>query len=422
MSLHLPIRDEPPTLVRRTLDALSRLDYPDFEVLVIDSNTEDPALWEPVAEHCARLGPRFRFFHLGPWPGGKAGALNFGLGETAPDAVVIGVLACGTTVRPDWLRRLVPTFAGPDIGFAWSPPGMIASPWPADAPAPVHPDVLQPGSLVLLRRSAIEAAGGWAEWSLAEDVELGLRLLRDGWHGACASESLGDACQPVGFPDCARERLHHAYGVMQASRAHLGPLLSPFHPALTMRQRGNLLAACLPDLSDALSLVFLVAALTWSAGLVLYRLRFAPPLLTLVPILLLAMTAVRGVHGEPGAGWRGAARAALAGLALSIAAGSGVWQAWLGGRPPAEPLPACSRSIRRLEAVCRETALLLLIGAAIIAIITCRGLAQPGAWAWCGMLLAQSVPCATAVWAALAAEPAASAEPISRLPRGALPR
>ena len=59
-----------------------RLDYPDFEVIVIDNNTTDPALWRPVAEHCARLGARFRFFHLGIWPGFKAGALNFALRET----------------------------------------------------------------------------------------------------------------------------------------------------------------------------------------------------------------------------------------------------------------------------------------------------------------------------------------------------
>ena len=65
VSIHLPICNEPPQMVRQTLDALAGLDYPDFEVLVIDNNTSDPALWEPVAEHCARLGARFRFFHLG---------------------------------------------------------------------------------------------------------------------------------------------------------------------------------------------------------------------------------------------------------------------------------------------------------------------------------------------------------------------
>ncbi len=65
VSIHVAICNEPPHMVRRTLDALAALDYPDFEVLVIDNNTTNPTLWEPVAEHCARLGCRFRFFHLG---------------------------------------------------------------------------------------------------------------------------------------------------------------------------------------------------------------------------------------------------------------------------------------------------------------------------------------------------------------------
>src|SRR5262249_13312678 len=64
VSLHVPACAEPPELVIATLDALAALEYPNYEVLVIDNNTRDPALWRPVAAHCQRLGPRFRFFHL----------------------------------------------------------------------------------------------------------------------------------------------------------------------------------------------------------------------------------------------------------------------------------------------------------------------------------------------------------------------
>ena len=42
----------------RTLDALARLDYDNFEVIVIDNNTPDEATWRPVEEHCRQLGPR----------------------------------------------------------------------------------------------------------------------------------------------------------------------------------------------------------------------------------------------------------------------------------------------------------------------------------------------------------------------------
>ncbi|HEY0767771.1 MAG TPA: glycosyltransferase, partial [Steroidobacteraceae bacterium] len=60
VSIHVPAYNEPPAMLIETLDALARLDYPDFEVLVIDNNTRDEAVWRPVQAHCASLGARFR--------------------------------------------------------------------------------------------------------------------------------------------------------------------------------------------------------------------------------------------------------------------------------------------------------------------------------------------------------------------------
>ena len=39
MSIHLACYNEPPEMVIATIDSLARLDYPNFEVLVIDNNT-----------------------------------------------------------------------------------------------------------------------------------------------------------------------------------------------------------------------------------------------------------------------------------------------------------------------------------------------------------------------------------------------
>ncbi|MGH8121583.1 MAG: glycosyltransferase, partial [Rudaea sp.] len=88
VSIHLATCNEPPEMVILTLDSLAALDYENYEVLVIDNNTKNEDVWKPVEEHCAKLGARFRFFHLNPWPGFKAGALNFGLKETAARAEV----------------------------------------------------------------------------------------------------------------------------------------------------------------------------------------------------------------------------------------------------------------------------------------------------------------------------------------------
>lgn len=75
VTVQVPTYAEPPEVVIGTLDALARLDYPDFEVMVIDNNTADERLWRPVQEHCARLG--FRFLRVEGITGAKAGALNW---------------------------------------------------------------------------------------------------------------------------------------------------------------------------------------------------------------------------------------------------------------------------------------------------------------------------------------------------------
>src|SRR5258707_14328779 len=81
VSIHVPVYNEPPQMVIETLNALARLDYENYEVILLDNNTPDPAAWRPVEAHCRMLdsqagGPRFRFFHFDGIKGFKAGAVN----------------------------------------------------------------------------------------------------------------------------------------------------------------------------------------------------------------------------------------------------------------------------------------------------------------------------------------------------------
>jgi len=76
----------------------------------------------------------FRFFHLPNWPGYKAGALNFGITQTAPDATVIGVIDSDYMVTPDWLRATIPYFDRKEIAFVQAPQDYAM---PAKAPSNV---------------------------------------------------------------------------------------------------------------------------------------------------------------------------------------------------------------------------------------------------------------------------------------------
>ena len=86
VAIHVPTCSEPPAVVLWTLNALSCLRYPNFEVLVVDNNTKEERLWRPVAAYCRHLGERFRFLHVDELAGAKAGALNLALqGPRRPD-------------------------------------------------------------------------------------------------------------------------------------------------------------------------------------------------------------------------------------------------------------------------------------------------------------------------------------------------
>ena len=117
VSLHIPAYNEPPELLIETIKAVERIDYPNFEVVVIDNNTADPAVWGPVEEYC-RDRPRVKFVHVAPWPGYKAGACNLALRRyTDPRAEIIGLVDADDIVQPYYLRETAGYFSDPGLGF-----------------------------------------------------------------------------------------------------------------------------------------------------------------------------------------------------------------------------------------------------------------------------------------------------------------
>ncbi len=80
VSVHIPAYNEPPEILIATIKAVEAMDYPNFEIVVLDNNTPDEATWRPVEEYC-RDRPRVKFVHVAPLPGYKAGACNLALRE-----------------------------------------------------------------------------------------------------------------------------------------------------------------------------------------------------------------------------------------------------------------------------------------------------------------------------------------------------
>lgn len=86
-SIHVATHSDPPHLVIRTLQALLNQDWPSerYEIIVMDNNTTDPALWRRVESFCAAWPDRIRFLHQMDVSGAKAGAPKFGVGKLIGD-------------------------------------------------------------------------------------------------------------------------------------------------------------------------------------------------------------------------------------------------------------------------------------------------------------------------------------------------
>jgi cellulose synthase/poly-beta-1,6-N-acetylglucosamine synthase-like glycosyltransferase/exo-beta-1,3-glucanase (GH17 family) len=236
VSIHVPAYFEPPEMLKQTLDAVSRLDYPNFECVVIINNTPDPAFWQPIQDHCRALGERFKFINAEKVEGFKAGALRIAMARTAVDAEIIGVIDADYVVQPDWLKDLVPVFADPRVGLVQAPQdhrdgnrslmhyimngeyagffdiGMVQR---NEANA-----IIVHGTMCLIRRAAMDMAGGWAGDTICEDTDLGLAIIEHGWLTHYTNHRYGHGLLPDTYEAYKKQRHRWAYGGFQIVRKH----------------------------------------------------------------------------------------------------------------------------------------------------------------------------------------------------------
>lgn len=424
VSIHVPIHNEPPEMVRETLEALARLDYENYEVLVLDNNTTDPTVWEPVRDACAQLGPKFRFFHLENWPGFKAGALNFGLEKTAEDAEIIAVIDSDYQVSPNWLKVLIPYFDKHDVGFVQAPQdyrdrheSMFKNMTYWEYAGFFHIGmvqrnnfnaVIQHGTMTMVRKTALKRVGGWAEWCICEDAELGIKLYRAGYDSVYVNHSFGRGLTPDTLSGYISQRFRWAYGAVQIVKHHwdaLAPWASSKR-GLSGAQRYYFLAGWLPWFADGLALLFTTASIVLSAW-ALYQPHtvYLPVAAFLIPTIgSFAFKFIRSL-------WLYAVRVRDCSFVESLGAGVAalglthtVAKAMLNGMittskpfirtPKCEDKPPLAAALIQVR---EEAVMLTLLWGLTIGFLMTPEFSDSHSRLWVGVLLVQSVPYASAV-------------------------
>jgi cellulose synthase/poly-beta-1,6-N-acetylglucosamine synthase-like glycosyltransferase len=330
VSLHVPAHNEPPDMVIDTLRALLHLDYPRYEIVVIDDNTDDEKLWRPVEAWCARH--QVKFAHLENWPGYKSGALNYALRELTDErAELIGVVDSDYQLARGFLRRCAPLFADSWVGFVQAPQDYRG--WKnsryyrrlyysyqyffsVSQPSRNERDgAIFAGTMGLIRRVALDQLGGWDEWCITEDAELSLRLLRAGWHGLHVDQSWGRGVMPLTFEALKGQRYRWCFGGIQILRMHWRWMLPgrvTKENRMTTGQRWAYLSGAVQWYGDLLGLIFFVFLLAGAANLATggsaLFIKLSAFLVATIPVLV-ALGLVRAVallRRGTGASWRDA--------------------------------------------------------------------------------------------------------------------
>lgn len=316
VSIHVPAYREKPEMLMATLDSLAELDYPNFEVLVIVNNTPEEAFWKPIESHCAKLGERFKFVFLPKVAGFKAGALNTAMASMAPDAEFIALLDADYVVHPDWLKDLMPAFADSKVALIQAPQdhrdgreslfktvmnseyagffdiGMVQR--NEDDAIIVH------GTMLLIRRNAFDAVGGWSTDTITEDTELGLRLYRAGWGALYTARRYGWGMLPDTFKAFKTQRDRWAYGAVQIIRKHWHAMLPGRHE-LTPAQKFQFVTGWSFWMSDSFGVLAAYLNLLWVpmilfVGVLIPTLPFTLPILAMFGVNLLHCALLYGVR------------------------------------------------------------------------------------------------------------------------------
>jgi cellulose synthase (UDP-forming) len=245
IDVFVPTYNEPAFILQRTIIGIQAMDYPHFQVYLLD-DTQRPEIQALAAtlgcEYIARTDHRHA----------KAGNLNHAIAQTHAELIVC--FDADFIPTRNFLQRTIGFFQDPSIGLLQTPqtfynPDPIARNLGLEHILTPEEEVfyrqIQPmrdavGSVVcagtsfVLRRSAITAIGGFVTDSLSEDYFTAIKLAAMGHRVIYLNEKLSAGLAAETIAAQAVQRIRWARGTLQAFFIPTNPLTIP---GLTWKQR-----------------------------------------------------------------------------------------------------------------------------------------------------------------------------------------
>ena len=223
-------------VIERTIQGALDSDYPNLRVIVIDDGSKDRTL-EIARRAFAAEEAAGRVLILTKPNGGKAEALNFGLEHIGNAELFVGIDA-DTIIAPDAIARLVPHFLNPKVAAVagnakvgnrvnlwtrWQALEYITSQnFERRALNTMGAVSVVPGAIGAWRAEAVREAGGYHMDTVAEDADLTMALLRNGYRVEYEDLALAFTEAPTTASALMRQRFRWSFGILQAVFKHRG--------------------------------------------------------------------------------------------------------------------------------------------------------------------------------------------------------
>ncbi len=225
VSIIVPAYNEEITAIK-TIESLLLIDYAEFEIIFVDDGSKDKT-YEMVNN---AFGNNPRVNVLTKPNGGKASALNFGISHAKYDFAVC--IDADTQLKDDAIRQLMIYFTDDEIGAVagtvkvgnetniitmWQSIEYItAQNMDRRAFDLINSITVVPGAIGAFRKAAIFKAGAFTSDTLAEDCDLTMRILKQGYVIKNCADAIAYTEAPETLGALLKQRFRWSFGVIQS--------------------------------------------------------------------------------------------------------------------------------------------------------------------------------------------------------------
>jgi len=226
--------------IQTAIRSLLEIDYPNYEVVVVDDGSTDDT-YKRACE-MVNVTDKCVVTVLTKANGGKANALNTGMACAKGDFILN--MDGDTKLSPNTLRDCIRHFDDPKIGAVAGNVKVInrdnvitrvqaleyVEGLALTRMAQSYTRVVNiiPGPLGMFRKSALRQVRGYDDDTFAEDCDLTLKLLFEGWHIIYEPRAIAWVESPSHMIDLLKQRYRWTRGILQAINKHSWSLWHPF--------------------------------------------------------------------------------------------------------------------------------------------------------------------------------------------------